>query len=170
MNKSALEKFLHDKGFTPEVCACLIDNLIVENADKKDFNLVLKNIGSDSNITVIKDDDFPFLESSATIVASMFSGAVSGWAPAALVSLIFLLFSYRKKRIGLEGNQALLILELKKFPGLTTNQLASGLSDIGASQEIDAELEKLANFRTQKGDVVSLVWKDDDGKWWLQDI
>lgn len=167
MNDKKLESMMLDNGFSIEVCHKLLDFFSQED-NGNGFNLILKNVGP--GISVIKNSDFPLLESSATIAAGMLGGAIAEWAPAAVAGLIFLLFKYRKKRIMLDGIQAAIILELEYFRGLTSQQLTNGFGGIFSLEEIEHELENLSQFKVNDDKVITLIWKDGESKWRLQDL
>jgi hypothetical protein len=110
----------------------------------------------------LKDDDFPLLREAASTVASLAAGTVlHAWAPAALASLVVLLYQYRKVRIVLTPTQ---VRELKRRPsGMSAEDIALLLEV--TPQEALKELQSLQTIRRGDGKIESIVSVDTNSIW-----
>jgi hypothetical protein len=163
-----MDELFLSKGLPAQIAALVRDQLSGAS-DQSEFKLVLRNFGSTRDVTVIRNEDFPALEAAATIVGAMAGNALTQWAPLAVASLIVLLFTYRRKMIALSGAQAVVVLELKRHPGLTTDQLTVGLrQSLDPASVVDA-LAALQRIRRVDGAEVTLVNRNAEGVWYLLD-
>jgi hypothetical protein len=160
---------LENTGLTPEINQLVMDQL---GKGPGDLRLVVGNFGGEGSATAIRNEDLQLLRVSATLVGGFFAAAAFiGWAPVAVAGLVILIFEYRKKRINLSTPQAAILRELKAHPGLTAEQLASGLQIQGISTDvIQSELKALSEMRRADYVVVSLVNVDSAGRWFPQDV
>jgi hypothetical protein len=86
------------------------------------------------------------------------------WAPAAIASLVVLLYTFRKNGIPLTPTQSAVVRELKRRPaGLSAEDLAL-LFDIPTADAL-RELLGLQAIARNDGGVVSITSVDADGRW-----
>jgi hypothetical protein len=159
MSRSTL---LDDTGLPEDVRALVMDQLL---AGVEELQLVVKKIGGKGESIAIKDEDFPVLHEAAVSVASLVAGAqFQAWAPAAIASLVMLLYTFHKNGIPLSAIQGALVRELKRRPdGLSSNGIASILNI--KPEDALKELESLKAIRRNDGQVVSIVSIDASGHW-----
>jgi hypothetical protein len=160
---------LDDTGLPPEVC-----DLVLDQIDRKpgELRLILKNLGEKDKATAIKNEDFQLLRAAATLVGGFFAASsFVGWAPAAVASVVILLYEFRKKRIELTATQAAILRELVSHPGLTAKELAEGLRIRGLDEKkVGEELKALSEARRADGKPGGLVSSDGAGRWRAEDV
>jgi len=157
---------LSHSGLDPVVCDFVLDQLANPT---EDLNLIVKSIGGKGAGVAVKNDDFPFLIESAKSVAVLAGGApYGGWAPAAIATLVILLYTFRKKGYSISANQVVLLKELKRHPGITARELADLLDQ--PEPEVLSELQGLGSVRRRDGKNEALVAADAGGKWQVQDL
>ena len=129
------------------------------------MQLVVRTPGGKGASIAIRDDDFPLLREVATTVASLAGGTLfHAWAPAAIASLVVLLYTFRKNGIHLSPMQGALVRELKRQPGGLTADDAAQLLDISPN-DVSKELQTLQAIPRHDGVVVSIASVDKDGRW-----
>jgi hypothetical protein len=156
------ENSLADTGLSQDVQHLVIDQI---SAGVQDLQLVVKQIGGKGASIAIRNDDFPLLHDAATSVASLAGGALfHTWAPAAIASLIVLLYTFRKHGIHLNPLQGALIRELKRRPAGLTAEDAALLID-APPDDVSKELQNLQSIPRNDGVIVSIASVDKDGHW-----
>ncbi|MCP1518479.1 hypothetical protein J2Y74_002789 [Pseudomonas migulae] len=164
-----IEEMLVSKGLSRNIAAMTVDAL-ANDSEHSDFKLILRDLSKQGSYVAIKDDDFPVLETAATIVVGLLGSTVAAWAPGAVTSLIILLFKFRRKGIPLSGNQAAIAVELNRHPQLTVKQLVNGLQLPLAEEDVYAELVALTSIARNDGVKVELVSVDPQGRWTLDGV
>jgi len=158
---------LADTGLPKEVQDLVLDQLTL---DVYQLQLIVKKLGGDGSSIAIRDEDFPLLREIATGVASVWAGtAFHAWAPAALASLIVMLYTFRKKGICLNPSQGAVLRELKRSPsGLSAEDLATLLNQ--PIENVVKELSALESISRNDGVRVSLVTPDTGERWRTTDL
>jgi hypothetical protein len=158
------ENPLADTGLSKDVQDLVIDQI---SSGVQELQLVVKKIGGKGASVAIRDDDFPLLREVATSVASLAGGVLfHAWAPAAIASLVVLLYTFRKNGIDLNPMQGALVRELKRRPGELTADDAALLLD-APPDLVSKELQNLLSIPRHDGVIVSIASVDKDGRWRL---
>jgi hypothetical protein len=150
----------------------LIEDALSANSDPANMPLILKNIGGGGTATVLRNDDFALLESAASLTAGYLGAAsIIAWAPAAIASLVVLLYKYRKKSIELSALQATLLIELTSNGPLSAKELTlcPAAEDL-TEGEITDEMQRLTRVVRADGVRTSLVESDGVNRWRAVDV
>jgi hypothetical protein len=156
-------KLLDDTGLSPEIRTLVIDQL---SSGVEDFQLVVNKIGGKGESVAIRDEDFQILREAATNVASVLAAGTlfQAWAPAAIASLVMLLYTFRKNGITLTPTQTAVVRELKRRQaGLTAEDIAL-LLNIPAT-DVLTDLHALQEVARNDGVLVSIASVDSNGRW-----
>jgi hypothetical protein len=156
------DKVLADTGLSEDVQHLVIDQI---SAGVQDLQLVVKQLGGKGASIAIRDEDFPILREAAKTVANLAGGIVfHAWAPAAVASLVVLLYTFRKNGIALTPIQGALVRELKRRPAGTTAEDIALLLNLPL-EETSKELQSLQAIPRNDGVVVSITSLDKHGQW-----
>jgi hypothetical protein len=160
---------LDGTGLSPAVCDLVIDRV---SAGSGEFRLVLDHVRDRGTASVIQNDEFKILQTSATLVAGFLASAsIAVWAPAAIAGLVVLLYEFRKKKIVISARQAAILRELKSQGSLTAAEIVEGLDMRGVDEIcVASELEALSRLPRHDGKMISLVISDAKGRWHAQDL
>ena len=134
----------------------------------ENHKLILKDITNrDVRIALSSDDVSVFREVCILTSTAMAGGALYSWAPTAIVTLIFLLLDFRKKSISLTLQQARVIQDIKKYPGISTDQLAALYGPVSDDElELKDCIESLMEVRRNDRTSVSILDCDENGGWY----
>src|SRR5579864_3160460 len=161
------DKVLADTGLSEDVQHFVIDQI---SAGVEDLQLVVKQLGGKGASIAIRDEDFPVLREVATTVANLAGGMLfHAWAPAAIASLIVLLYTFRKNGIALTPTQGALVRELKRRPAGMTAEDVALLVNLPL-EDASKELQCLQAIPRNDGVVVSITSVDKDGLWRVMGI
>ncbi|MDY7093993.1 MAG: hypothetical protein SX243_13580 [Acidobacteriota bacterium] len=153
-------RLLDDTGLPPDVLA-----LLGEGGVGGSLHLVLRN--ASGGYTAIRNSDMDLVREVCILTAAALGSTLSGWAPSAIVALIFLFVDVRKKGIVLSVDQGVVLNEIRCSPGLSAKQVSFGV-DIEEAVVRDL-LETLLRVPRSNGEEVALV-KKADGAWYPLDV
>jgi hypothetical protein len=149
-------------GLSEDVQHLVIDQI---SAGVGDLQLVVKQLGGKGASVAIREEDFPILREAAKTVGNVAGGMLfHAWAPAAIASLVVLLYAFRKNGIALTPIQGALVRELKRRPtGMTAEEIAL-LVNLSL-EDTSKELQNLQAIPRNDGVAVSLTSVDKQGRW-----
>ncbi len=149
-----------------------LDSLDIQISPRFDrLRGVHTDLSGKSSSYAIHNDDLGLLKESITVAAALYAALQN---PVAIIGgLVFLLYTYRKKRVKLTARQAVVLQSLKKAgePGWSAHDLSLylplrlAISD----DEIEAILAELSNIRQEDGTLTSLT-SCQSGYWRAVDV
>ncbi len=164
MNKEELSK---TSGLTPQIAGLIFEQLEQEDRARS----IHKEIGSGGKVSVLKDEEFPFLKDASTSIVALITGAgLASWAPGAVAGLVVLLFRIKQKKIVLGASDALLLRTIKNANGISSQQIAKTINlpewDTAA---VDARLKEITRVRRADSTSVTILQHEND-RWYVDGI
>jgi hypothetical protein len=165
MNSNELVAELEVMGYDRVTASLVVHQLSSEL--QADLGLIETDLSNAQNIVVLRDEDVDLVKLCADLCATFFAAAsVGAWAPAAVASLVVLLYRIRRRSFDVTPLQGAILETIRSGSALTPAQISDDLGIEGVDESVvSQELAKLAEAPRRDRDRIGLVTADTAGRW-----